>query len=159
MVPPNSGAMGDQGVALATDRIQVHLPGTAEAVRLALADLLTSAFMTRVPPSLAVNAEIVLAEVMNNIVEHAYAAKAGDISLTLTRTKAGIACHLKDCGAAMPGLTLPEGAFQTLGEIEDLPEGGFGWFLIRSLVDDLTYQRANDENHVSFLLRDEQSAS
>ena len=145
-------------IAEGADLRQIRLPGTADAVRLALADLMQDPLLSKCSASLAVNAEIVLAEVMNNIVEHAYAVTTGEICLTLRRSAAGIFCELTDCGAPMPGLTPPAGKFQELGNIDDLPEGGFGWFLIRSLVEGLSYRRENGENHLSFLLNEEQSA-
>lgn len=138
--------------------MELTVPGTADAVRQALQELLPHPIFAAYSPALAVNAEIVLAEVLNNIVEHAYARHPGTITLTLRCTGAGLACLLKDRGAAMPGLALPVGEFQDLGTVEDLPEGGFGWFLIRSLVEDLSYERRGGENRLSFLLVDEQSA-
>ena len=33
---------------------------------------------------------------------------------------------------------------------QDLPEGGFGWFLIRSLTRDLTYLREDGYNMLCF---------
>ena len=107
--------------------------------------------------SLLSSAEIVLAEVLNNIVEHAYATRAGDIRIILTRTETGLVCKVMDSGAALPGLCLPKGDFQPLGQTAELPEGGFGWFLIRRLVTELTYQRIDGENRLSFALTDEQS--
>ena len=163
-LPGIGGAMAKRGVSPATGqdgtmtplRLQVTVPGTAEAVTQALRDLLPSPIFAAYSPDMAVNAEIVLAEVLNNVVEHAYARHSGDITLVLRGTGRGLACELTDRGAAMPGLTLPVGAFQDLGEVEDLPEGGFGWYLIRTLVEDLRYERRGDENHLSFLLVDEQ---
>ena len=36
--------------------------------------------------------------------------------------------------------------------LEDLPEGGFGWHLIHSLTNDLTYLRTGGCNRLRFLL-------
>lgn len=138
--------------------LQMTVAGTAEAVRHALRDILADKIFAPYSADLAINAEIALAETLNNIVEHAYAHTSGDIQIMLLGRDSGLVCRLADRGAAMPGLCLPEGAFQTPGEITDLPEGGFGWFLIRSLVQDLRYARVNDENQLSFLLVDKQSA-
>jgi serine/threonine-protein kinase RsbW len=33
---------------------------------------------------------------------------------------------------------------------DDLPEGGFGWFLIRELTKDLQYVRHEDQNRLTF---------
>ena len=137
--------------------VQLTLPGTTDAVRHALLEILASDLFDGSSESLLSSAEIVLAEVLNNIVEHAYATRAGDIRIILTRTETGLVCKVMDSGAAMPGLCLPKGDFQPLGQTADLPEGGFGWFLIRSLVTELTYQRIDGENRLSFILPDEQS--
>lgn len=54
----------------------------------------------------------------------------------------------------MPGLCLPPGLQQPVDLLEDIPEGGYGWFLIRSLTKDLAYHRINGTNHLSFLIID-----
>ncbi len=137
--------------------LQLTLPGTTDAVRCALQEILASDLLAGFSADLRSSAEIVLAEVLNNIVEHAYAAHAGAIRLTLFHSETGLACKVTDCGAAMPGLCLPKGDFQPLGPTPDLPEGGFGWFLIRSLVTGLRYHRSDGENRLSFVLPSEQS--
>ena len=35
---------------------------------------------------------------------------------------------------------------------EDLPEGGFGWFLIQDLAKDVLYARVENENRLSLRL-------
>ena len=40
---------------------------------------------------------------------------------------------------------------------DDLPEGGFGWHLIRSLSKDLEYHREGDRNFLTFRLDMRQS--
>jgi len=40
----------------------------------------------------------------------------------------------------------------------DLPEGGFGWFLIRHLTRDLCHQRVGGTNYLEFALLFEQPA-
>lgn len=98
--------------------------------------------------------EIVLAEVLNNVAEHAYAAHPGMVEVALAAHPAGIACQVVDSGAPMPGGKLPEGR-QPTGPgtaLADLPEGGFGWHLIRSLTRDLRYVRTDAQNHLAFLI-------
>ncbi len=133
---------------------QTHciIPGTAEAVRELLQSLVSGPLGRALSPEQVSNLEIVLAEVLNNVVEHAYAAFPGRVCVTLRREGADLRCEVCDQGAAMPGLDLPAGRQADLAEIADLPEGGFGWFLIRSLTQDLTYRRDNGVNHLSFLL-------
>jgi serine/threonine-protein kinase RsbW len=97
-------------------------------------------------------AELVLAEVLNNIAEHAYAGAEGGIDLSLRLSGGMVWCEVVDQGAAMPGGNPPAGVLpQTVDlALDDLPEGGFGWHLIRSLTQGLTYARSGDRNHLGF---------
>lgn len=100
-------------------------------------------------------AEIVLAEVLNNIVEHAYARFPGTIRLRLTLGPGQLHCCVEDEGLAMPSGEPPSGKAV---DPQDLPEGGFGWHLIRTLSSGLTYERAGTLNQLRFALPAEQSA-
>lgn len=99
-------------------------------------------------------AEIVLAEVLNNIVEHAYQERGdGEIDLRLFETAYGLTCMFSDHGVAMPDAKLPMGKMNNLDcEVDDLPEGGFGWSMLHALTDDLSYTRQNGANLLSFNL-------
>lgn len=98
--------------------------------------------------------ELVLAETLNNVAEHAYGEKGGPVEITLRWETAGIRCLIVDEGRAMPGGTLPEGRLPVKAgsTLQDLPEGGFGWHLIRALCSELSYIRSADRNHLMFLL-------
>lgn len=98
------------------------------------------------------NLEIVLAETINNIIEHAYQDKiVGPIELMISRGERGLDFCFIDRGLEMPGHQVPAAKSHDLScTTQDLPEGGFGWFLIHSLVQDLTYARISDENHLTF---------
>jgi len=53
----------------------------------------------------------------------------------------------------MPDGKLPLGDLAPLdAELDDLPEGGFGWFLIQHLARDVTYTRVDNENHLKMRL-------
>ncbi len=95
--------------------------------------------------------EIVLAEALNNIVEHAYRDKEGSISIRLTPAKNGLMVRLEDHGSPLPNGEMPLGRTFVAGTaFEDLPEGGFGWFLIREIARDLTYERVDNKNLLTF---------
>ena len=134
-------------------------PADPYSVREALAMMLALPPLCTLGPEGRGTAEIVLAEVLNNIAEHAYADRVGLVAVTISPGARGLSCLLVDQGLAMPGNRLPEGLLppsrQPGGQevsLDDLPEGGFDWHLIRSLTQDLTYLRSEGENRVSFLL-------
>jgi len=94
--------------------------------------------------------ELVLAETLNNIAEHAYAGQApGPVTLTARMTPDRLYVILRDQGGALPGQELPAGiAPCTDVPRADLPEGGFGWILIRDLTSALHYWRTDHENRL-----------
>lgn len=123
---------------------------TAPAVRMALSDLFGSPGRLDLPDPLRESAQIVLAEALNNIVEHSYANGCGEIRLTLRSCPHGLACRISDRGLPMPKGDLPLGLNPMADRSTDLPEGGFGWFLIRALARELGYHRKDGCNHLSF---------
>lgn len=92
--------------------------------------------------------EIALAEVVNNVVEHACAGLP-DACACITCLIAGdtLIVEVIDTGRPIPDNRLPLGLRTDLsGPIVDLPEGGFGWFLIRQIVANVTYERTDNHN-------------
>lgn len=99
--------------------------------------------------------ELVLAEILNNIVEHAYPPSApdGPIDIHCAHGSDGLMVCIKDKGYAMPDGRLPLGELAPINvDLQDMPEGGFGWFLIKHLARDVTYQRIGNENHLNMRL-------
>lgn len=136
--------------------LRLEFPAAPLAVRGALERLIASLPANRLDPDLCSNAEIVLSEVLNNIVEHAYSGGEGRIELSIHADAAGLHCMVTDHGAAMPGGAPPGGALPDSNDA-DPPEGGFGWHLIRSLARDIHYRRLNGVNLLAFRLPAEQS--
>lgn len=125
------------------------------AVRQALESILSGLDPLALTKEECATAELVLAEVMNNIVKHAYAnTREGVIELRLNHDKtSGLTCVLFDDGLPMPDGNPPLGKNHNLScPTKDLPEGGFGWFLIRELSQDLGYTRENNRNRLTFRL-------
>jgi serine/threonine-protein kinase RsbW len=137
---------------------QLAIPATFVAVRDALAALMAGPLLADVAADDRGMAELVLAEALNNIVEHAYAdCPGGEITLTLWQSEGEVACRITDRGTAMPDETLPDGLLAPHGDTADLPEGGFGWHLIRTLSRDLRYARLGTLNELTFVLCSERS--
>lgn len=99
--------------------------------------------------------ELVLAETINNIVEHAYPEGTGQgpIRLCCWADSDHLHFDIEDEGKAMPDGLLPAGDPARVDvDMMELPEGGFGWFLIRKLADEVTYDRVGSQNHLRVVL-------
>lgn len=127
---------------------------TPVAIRDGLARIMAMAPLCHLPDDRRGTAELVLAEVLNNIAEHAYPEAPGPVTVSIGRADRGLRCVVVDQGRPMPGGVLPPGALPCSSglALEDLPEGGFGWHLIRSLTTELSYSRAHGCNRLQFTL-------
>lgn len=130
--------------------ISVTMAADARAVRAALEGLLHAPLLAGLAADLRGTAELVLAEVLNNVVEHAYARYPGEIAVTIRLVAGDLHCTVTDRGVPMPQDRLPQGAPPALDG--DLPEGGFGWNLIRTLTTNLRYRRIGTMNQLEFSL-------
>lgn len=93
--------------------------------------------------------EIVLAEVLNNIVEHGYDEGSDDkIEIALKSRASSLMIEICDRGRPMPKGRLPVGnhPMSEFNQFDSMPEGGYGWFLIRELVRDIVYDRKDGKN-------------
>lgn len=134
------------------NRVHLLFPADASSVRTVLKTVLAALAAMDLEEDLPGVVEIVLAEVLNNIVEHAYAERGeGRVELEIRRSPAALHFRLRDEGVAMPDGAAPDGSARDLDvAIDDLPEGGFGWFLIRELTQALRYRRVDDRNELTF---------
>ena len=97
--------------------------------------------------------EIILAEVLNNVIEHAYAEQPSDstVDIACSWTGSGLDFCVTDEGKPMPdGKAIPGRAANLDVPEEDLPEGGFGWFLIQTLAQNVHYRREHPRNVLTF---------
>ena len=137
-------------------RVHLVFPGNQMAVRKALGSCMQGLAHLELTEDQKTEVELVLAEVLNNVVEHAYQERdIGVIELDVVREGDDLCVKVLDDGVPMPGGNLPGGLphdLDSLGE-QDLPEGGFGWFLIRELTQELQYRRDGCRNHLSFRMK------
>lgn len=140
----------------------LHLvfPGDPESVRRALSRARVAFRAMSIPEEHSGIAEIVLAEVLNNIVEHAYQDHGrGVIELGVESLPGWLAFTIRDDGLPMPGGKPPDGSPPDLSvPFGALPEGGFGWLMIHELTQGLSYRRIGNRNELRFRLDIAESA-
>ncbi|MES0828057.1 ATP-binding protein [Ruegeria sp. SCP11] len=103
------------------------------------------------PAHKAADVKIALAEAINNVVEHAYAdITSAQVQVRCRLHKNWLEILISDTGNPLPGFRVPDGIPAALGStLDELPEGGFGWFLIHELTSDIHYERENGCNRLS----------
>ncbi len=122
------------------------------APRAALRQLLQSLQVLNLDVEEAGTIELVVAEALNNICEHAYedGASSGPIDIRCTQMRDGLHFAIIDQGLPMPDGQTPMGLPANVDvDLMDMPEGGFGWFLIKDLAKDVHYARDGDSNRLS----------
>lgn len=140
MRPPGMGR-NDPGLAL-------RCAGTPMSVRRTLVALRAQLSVQGLPDACLSSVEIATAEALNNIVEHAHrGCTRQDIHITATLGRDRLCVCIRDHGQALPGERVPTGPRPDPSAPRNaLPEGGFGWFLIRDLTEQVLYQRIGEEN-------------
>lgn len=135
----------------AVGRYMRRFQADPSSVRAGLLAMLAAPPLATLSPDRLATIETVLAEVLNNICEHAYSGLGGEIEVSLRLERGALCCVVTDGGAGMPEGLLPPGSLPHMGGTP--PEGGFGWHLIRQLASDLRYERVDGRNQLRFLVR------
>lgn len=135
-----------------TGDIQLSCLSNEAAVRVLLKRLMPMLDDWGLDVDALATAQIVLAETLNNIAEHAFPnCDDAVVAIHVRACPHGLEVATRDCGRPMPGLTLPEGCCpDPTVPVDELAEGGFGWFLIRAQTEGLAYARKNGVNHLRY---------
>lgn len=121
------------------------LPGTVRDTLIALRERLHG----HISNDLMGRAELVLAELLNNIAQHGRPNRDGPmplVHLSVVARSDGLSCSVSDNGRLLPTICLNSQPPEPSG----YPEGGFGWFLIGHLTQSLAYFREDEQNYVAF---------
>ena len=99
--------------------------------------------------------ELCVAEALTNIVKHAYKCRNdGIVNVRCALANDQIIVDIEDQGKELPGdLLATEGPREFSADIGELPENGFGWFLIMDQMDDVQYARLSGTNHLKLIKR------
>lgn len=120
----------------------------AKFVHLVLQRVVDDLTAFKLSEDLLASAEILMAEVINNIIEHAYQSESNQpIEMSLLCTDTTLKFVFLDFGHAMPfGMPPSETPSNLTHNTEQLPEGGFGWPIIRKLSKNIQYSRRGKVN-------------
>lgn len=119
---------------------------TAELSRL---DTFVSAYCEQhgVPSTTAMELNLVAEECFINVVEHGFDDQARhEIQVVLELANDAVTMCVEDDGVAFDPLSAPE--FDPKTPIEQRRVGGLGIHLVRSLMDEVTYQRTGGKNRL-----------
>lgn len=127
---------------------EICLNATELGVREALAQLHGFLQSNGVADSDCGKVEIVAAEALNNVVEHAYwDSGSGTIRLRCRQSPLCINITILDQGVPVPLHVFAKRDTPNINvAIDNLPEGGFGWMLIQEMTENLSYQRVDGTN-------------
>jgi len=126
------------GSSAADAALRISFAARPEEVRRALTRVRRWLERRRISPANRGTIEIVLAEALNNVVEHAYAGSVpGAVWLALRIRDDAVLIALHDHGRTLPGKAPPLGSNRP--DPAGLPEGGFGWHLIDDLSQSICY--------------------
>lgn len=140
----------------AGNRIRLVFAADPVAVRRAVQAVFERLRAAQLTAEVCDSAQIVLAEALNNVVKHAYAQAPGEIEVTVDLSDTGLTCQIMDAGLPLPGCSLLPAWVAPPGNGADLPEGGYGWHLIRTLSQDLSYRREGGRNFLTFRITSQQ---
>ena len=152
--PPARSSPDSDGMPDAKICFSVRFRGTPTEVRRVLRVIRCEVNASGADADMLGRIETLLAEVLNNVVEHALCDK-GDQLVEVGGEQHIDGWHFRvsDCGRGLPQGELPGKEFPTLDrDTQDLPEGGFGWAMVHLLTRDLVYRRMSGRNCLSFVI-------
>ena len=150
---PHDGSPDGPAAPSRSDVIEKRIPTDYRWVRRAIHEVEEDLAQAGIGKEDIGSISIVLAEVLNNVVEHAFGDKNGeDITLIIRPRSKSLLVEIRDSGRPMPKGRAPIGnhPMTEFNQFDCMHEGGYGWFLIRELVQDLVYDRQNEENILFF---------
>jgi serine/threonine-protein kinase RsbW len=99
------------------------------------------------PPAQAMSFELALEEIFMNVVMHgSVCAAVPRVEVSLLLADGGVTLTVEDNGAQFDPLTLPQPDLEA--NLADRPVGGLGVFLVRQLMDAVSYHRIGSRNRL-----------
>ena len=95
-------------------------------------------------PEEILDTQLAVEEVITNIIVHGYKKTGMKIHLSCRFTAHGIVIQVSDSAPAFDPLSLPEPELD--GDIDDRKIGGLGIYLVRQVMDTISYRYENGKN-------------
>jgi serine/threonine-protein kinase RsbW len=95
-------------------------------------------------PEAILDTQLAVEEVITNIIVHGYKKTGSDIHLSVRFTPHGIVIQVADSAPEFDPLSLPEPDLG--GDIDDRKIGGLGIYLVRQVMDTISYRYENGKN-------------
>lgn len=97
------------------------------------------------PASVASSMNLALEEALSNVIQYAYSERGtSTVKLEAEQEDSSLVFTLTDSGIAFDPTSIPEA--DTTLSVAERPVGGLGFFLIRSIMDDVRYRRDDGRN-------------
>lgn len=97
-------------------------------------------------PDVIFRVNLVLEELTINIIHYGHDEGIHEIDITLTSHPDALTIEIRDDGRPFDPLH-DAPAPDVTSALEDRPVGGLGHYLVRTMMDDIHYQREGDRNH------------
>jgi serine/threonine-protein kinase RsbW len=95
--------------------------------------------------------ELCVVEAVNNATKHAYHSEAGNwVEVDIVRQKDRLTFKVCDRGDSMKSMEAVPLKFDP-SNVETLPEGGMGIFILNSLMDEIAYESVNGRNILTMI--------
>jgi serine/threonine-protein kinase RsbW len=93
--------------------------------------------------------EMAVDEACSNIIEHAYATRAGDIDLVCCSPASGqFEIVIRDSGLPFDPAEIPLPRVDAPGDLGDLNEGGLGLYFMRKLMDEVRFEYVPGQGNI-----------
>ncbi|MCQ2498072.1 MAG: ATP-binding protein [Lachnospiraceae bacterium] len=100
------------------------------------------------PMKIAINVSVAFEELFVNVASYAYPEGSGDVKVTLVFENNRVSVTLADKGIEYNPL-IKEDPDVTLNA-DERPIGGLGIFMVKKMMDDISYEYADGENRITF---------